>query len=315
MRSLTLASKRVKHILHGYTRRFASSITAISQSATPGRVFLSKSDDPYLNLSIEHYLFQNAPAGSRILFLYTNRPCIVIGRNQNPWLEVNLGLLSTGFLDAEPGSHPVLKNVDLVRRRSGGGTVFHDAGNVNWSVICDLNEFTRDKHAEMVVRGLRATGIKRARVNERHDIVLDNGSEAMLVDPKDTHLTPYTTVAPSADSKPTALKVSGSAYKLARNRALHHGTALLNSPNLEIIPNFLRSPAKLYITAKGVASVSSPISNIGLGSRAFEQSVEREFRRTYQFADAVTTEYVGTDCLEIPEIKAGYEELKVIHPT
>jgi lipoate-protein ligase A len=264
-----------------------------------------------LNLSIEHYIFQNAPAGSRILFFYRNRPCIVIGRNQNPWLEVNLRLLSTGLVDQEHGGPTMLQDVDLVRRRSGGGTVFHDSGNVNWSVICDLNEFTRDKHAEMVVRALRATGIERARVNERHDIVVDTGAEGMLVDSKDTHLTPYTTIAPSDSSKPAAVKVSGSAYKLARNRALHHGTALLNSTNLQVIPNFLRSPAKQHITAKGVASVSSPISNIGIENAVFEQGVEAEFRSTYRLSDDVTTDHVGAECLEIPEIKAGYEELKV----
>lgn len=69
-----------------------------------------------------------------ILFLYVNRPSVIIGRNQNPWLEVNLPLLNAarGRPETEP---PGLGAVDLVRRRSGGGAVFHDEGNVNWSTL------------------------------------------------------------------------------------------------------------------------------------------------------------------------------------
>lgn len=221
------------------SQRYASSWAAkVANPSSQFQTYISKSRDPFVNLSIEHFLFQKTPPGSRVLFLYTNRPCIVIGRNQNPWLEVNLSLLRAPA-DGTPlwPETPALGNVDLVRRRSGGGTVFHDEGNVNWSVICDLTEFTRDKHAEMVVRSLRGLGIERARVNERHDIVLDQGSQNYPTDEHDTHKTPYT----SQDSSSPSLKVSGSAYKLARNRALHHGTALLQSPNLHVIPHYLHS--------------------------------------------------------------------------
>ncbi|PQE26785.1 lipoate- ligase a protein [Rutstroemia sp. NJR-2017a BVV2] len=126
------------------------------------QIYISRTHDPYINLSIEHYLLQKTAAESTVLFLYTNRPCIVIGRNQNPWLEVNLGLLRESPIG----------NIALVRRRSGGGTVFHDEGNVNYSVICPTPQFDRDKHADMVVRALHKLGVKQAIVNERHDIIL-----------------------------------------------------------------------------------------------------------------------------------------------
>lgn len=165
--------------------------------------------------------------------------------------------------------------------------MFHDAGNVNWGVICDSNDFTRDKHAEMVVSGIRAAGISNVRVNERHDIVLEN-----------------------ADSTP--LKVSGSAYKLARGRALHHGTALCQSQNLDVIPQFLRSPAKSYITARGVDSVRSPITNLGIDAQKFCTGVEAAFREMYHVpADAQPLIELGIECLDIPDIRRGYEELKV----
>jgi len=281
----------------------------VSDPSNKVQVYTSNSQNALTNLSIEHYLFQKTPPGSKILFLYSNQDCIVIGRNQNPWLEVNLNLVS-GFQTQHP-EPTIWKRATLVRRRSGGGTVFHDTGNVNWSVICDLNEFTRDKHAEMVVRALRKQGIDRARVNERHDIVLDQGTKASDVDANDTHVTPYTSTSP--ENPP--LKVSGSAYKIARNRVLHHGTALLKSRNLDKIPLFLRSPGKAYITSKGVESVSSPVGNIGLGAKQFKMGVSEEFTNMYEvanpglpyFLDAMATK----DYLNIPEIRQGYDELNV----
>lgn len=164
----------------------------------------------------------------------------------------------------------------------------------------------------MVVRALRKLDIDRARVNERHDIVLDQGSERSEVDPDDTHATPFTAVA--AENPP--LKVSGSAYKLARNRALHHGTALLTSPNLSEIPLYLRSPAKPFISAKGVESVSSPVGNIGIGVEAFMIAVRQEFREMYGGKEgwpSVIPQHDKT-YLAIPEIQNGYDELKVIAP-
>ncbi|KAI9829107.1 MAG: Biotin/lipoate A/B protein ligase [Thelocarpon impressellum] len=254
------------------------------------QIYLSRSDDPFLNLSIEHHLLQKSPADSTVLFLYANRPCVVIGRNQNPWVEVNLRLLNTR---SEAG------RVSLVRRRSGGGTVFHDEGNVNYSVICPTAAFDRNKHAEMVVRALRSLGVDRAQVNARHDIVID---------------------------QPHPVKVSGSAYKLTRLRALHHGTCLLSSPNLDAIHAYLRSPAKPFIKARGVESVSSPVGNVGVSHEAFQHAVVRQFTAMYGLDDSLpesllhsTEAFVGGECIagsvgdgeaEIPDIKKGVAELK-----
>lgn len=267
------------------------------------QTYISRSRNPYLNLSIEHFLFEKSPPGSKILFLYTNRPCVVIGRNQNPWLEVNLRLLNPENTAIHPSAtqQPTLGSVDLVRRRSGGGTVFHDEGNVNWSVICDVSEFTRDKHADMIVRALRKLGIDRARVNQRHDIVLDEGGIHKMV----------CTDKLGMSSDP--LKVSGSAYKLARNRALHHGTALLNSPNLDRISSYLHSPARSFITAKGVESVRSPVSNIGISNQSFEKAVLSEFSALYERPTTIPSiRFVGEELLGEMAIADGMRELKVI---
>ena len=270
--------------------------------------YISTSRDPYLNLSIEHYLLQNSAPESVLLFLYVNRPSIIIGRNQNPWLEVNLALLNEAR--GRPETEPLgLGAVNLVRRRSGGGTVFHDEGNVNWAVICPSASFTRDKHAEMVVRGLRGCGVDRARVNERHDVVLDQGERTSNSDDEDTHVTPY---MKSNATGPQSLKVSGSAYKLTRNRALHHGTCLSSSPNLNIIPHYLHSSAKPFIKARGVESVSSPVGNTLLGNDEFCDAVQTHFAKLYADGRQARPETIDDEVLGIEAVRNGYDELKVV---
>lgn len=288
----------------------------------PLQAYISTTRDPYLNLSIEHYLFSKSRPGSKVLFVYTNRPCVVIGRNQNPWIEANLALLknpqqkssSSGNVTDE-GSQPkldVTSPIDLVRRRSGGGTVFHDLGNVNWSVTVDADSFTRDKHAQMVVQALRKLGIYRARVNERHDIVLDLGKATEKLDNlRDLHDTPYR----DEKGKVHSLKVSGSAFRIAKGRALHHGTALCGSGNLEGMSEVLRAPGRRWFEAKGVESVKSEVGNLDIQNNIFEYAVLKEFMRFYGSAGGtrrlVEPRAVGKEMLEIKEVKKGVEELMV----
>ncbi|KAG9992956.1 hypothetical protein KCU78_g19137, partial [Aureobasidium melanogenum] len=185
---------------------------------------------------------------------------------------------------------PGLGDVDLVRRRSGGGTVFHDGGNVNWTVISPAATFSRDKHAEMVTRALRSCGVARSRVNERHDIVLDQGTSdfAGTWGPDDdTHATPWQ----SANIRP--LKVSG--------------------PNLHVISSYLRSPAKPYIKGRSVDSVSSPVGNILLNNDEFIQNVQREYKELY--SDAAKAVELGDECLRIEEVKKGHAELSSLEWT
>ncbi|KAI1123525.1 hypothetical protein F5Y10DRAFT_280875 [Nemania abortiva] len=272
------------------------SAEAVSHPSNLVQVYISRSTDPYLNLSIEHFLLQKSHPESVVLLLYTNRPCIVIGRNQNPWVEVNLGL---------EASDP--DDVLLVRRRSGGGTVFHDAGNVNYSVICPPASFDRNKHAEMVVRALQ--GLEKiphgVRVNERHDIVLDVSANPTSNGPRDTNR--GSGMENGADVR--TFKISGSAYKLTRTRSLHHGTCLLSSPHLPFLSQLLRSPAAPYIKARGVESVRSPVRNVGVSNAEFEDSVVAEFLAMYE--QQVDVETLDAPTVEtIPEIRAGVAELR-----
>lgn len=267
----------------GTRQEYSSFTRAASEHPTAPRIFVSQSSDPYLNLSVEHYLLQKTPAHATVLFLYTNRPCVVIGRNQNPWLEANLAVLQRPSEVLGRTSTPP-PPIDLLRRRSGGGTVFHDEGNVNYCVICPTADFDRDRYAQMVVRALHKLGVARASVNERHDIVLA-----------------------SQDGVEQARKVSGSAYKVTRLRSLHHGTCLLSSPNLARIGYILRSPAKPYLKARGVDSVSSPVANVGVANADFEAAVVEQFRALFPSVEEPFL--VAPEAVEEPSIQQGMAEL------
>jgi len=122
--------------------------------------------------------------------------------------------------------------------------------------------------------------VKKVRVNERHDIMLGRD------------------------------KVSGSAYKLTRLRSLHHGTCLLESPNLREIGKFLRSHAKGFIKARGVESVRSPIINVHLHNEEFESAVVSEFFELYRPCPSTAPVFLTDSAQDIPDIGKGFEELK-----
>lgn len=219
-------------------------------SAKEPVVFVSKHLNPYLNLAIEDYIFNSmsvpeklAPNSNRLMF-YVNSPCVVIGKNQNPWKEVNIPLLTD------------LK-LPLVRRRSGGGTVVHDLGNVNYSFMTTRDQFDRFTFANLVKKAVNslASEDKQVTVNERGDVV----------------------------TKSDLKKVSGSAYKIARGKSYHHGTMLLNL-KLDILRQLLhRDESKLgsIHTLAAVASVKSPVTNLNIDSIDFINSVINEFQESY----------------------------------
>ena len=298
----------------------------VSNLSHQNQVYISKSIDPFFNLSVEHYLLQNTPSDSTTLFLYINRPCVVIGRNQNPWLEVDLSLLfgRARSVTTEHGQEEQHHDgISLIRRRSGGGTVYHDRGNVNYSVICPTRDFHRDRSASMVAAALNQLGVRSARVNKRHDLVIDRDESqngGPIIDFKNHGKR-------SEDvSKGESLKVSGSAYKLTSGRALHHGTCLL-SADLSQVRQLLQSRGKPYIQAKGVESVSSPVGNINRSVEAFQAAVVEEFTSRYgldrQSVRRVYEEqglraghgWAGGQIDETnagsPEIQAGLEKLQV----
>ena len=120
-------------------------------------------NDPFLNLALEEYILRNFDEGQDYLLFYINEPSIIIGRNQNTLEEIN-------------HSYVEEKNIKVVRRISGGGAVYHDFGNLNFSFITDydvksLNNFR--KFTEPVIKVLNKIGVP-AELKGRNDIVVND---------------------------------------------------------------------------------------------------------------------------------------------
>ncbi|KAA8916596.1 hypothetical protein TRICI_001222 [Trichomonascus ciferrii] len=253
---------------------------------TRGKLYLSRLRDPFLNLSLEGYLFKQLPVGHRRFLLYVNEPCVVIGRNQNPWRECNVPLLNS-------------LNIPLVRRRSGGGTVVHDTGNVNFSSMVPKEEFTRYEYSQMIVDALNGLPSRVQMVEPLHyaeetsiegDSPLDfsnvgssggvpvwkNGPQCQL------KLNDRHDVVTEEDEK----KVSGSAFKIERQKAYHHGTMLLNS-RLDVLSALLhRDVFRLgVIEGRGVESVKSPVANIGCDREVFIDTALDAYRQKHGYED------------------------------
>ena len=183
--------------------------------------FISNNDitDPTLNLAMEEYVLKNMPKDDSYFLFYVNRPSIIIGKNQNTIEEVN-----QPYIDEH--------GIDVVRRISGGGAVYHDTGNLNFSFVTDDdgNSFHNfKKFTEPIVEALQSLGVD-ADMSGRNDIQVGSA------------------------------KISGNAMVKVKDRMFSHGTLMLNS-ELNEVQNALKvNPAK--IKSKGIKSVRSRVANI-----------------------------------------------------
>lgn len=122
---------------------------------------VSKSTDIFTNLTLEDWLYNHEDFTKKsVLLLWRNGPSVVIGKHQNPWMECNVKLIS------EYG-------INLVRRKSGGGTVYHDMGNLNISVLTSRKCYDRRKNLELVIEAVTSRWDISLEINKRHDILLD----------------------------------------------------------------------------------------------------------------------------------------------
>jgi len=175
--------------------------------------------DPRLNLTIEEYALKNLDINETYLLFYINEPSIIIGKNQNSIEEIN-----TEYVESN--------GIHVVRRLSGGGAVYHDLGNLNYSFITkdDGNSFHNfRKFTEPVIAALQQMGIN-AELSGRNDILAEGR------------------------------KISGNAQFSTKGRMFTHGTLLFNS-EMEHIVSALRVK-KDKIESKGIKSVRSRVANI-----------------------------------------------------
>ena len=179
----------------------------------------SKSHDSYFNLALEEYILKNENIEEDIVFLWQNTPTIVVGNNQNTIEEINVPFVKEN-------------KIQVVRRLSGGGAVYQDMGNLNFTFIKCLNETSNldiKKFALPVVEALNKLGVP-AQLTGRNDI--------------------------SVEGK----KISGNAQRLYRNKLLHHGTLLFDT-DLEVMVKVLQVGID-KIESKGIKSIRSRVTNI-----------------------------------------------------
>lgn len=123
-------------------------------------VFMSQSTDIYTNLALEDWMYKNMDfTNHHVMMVWRNEPCVVIGRHQNPWLEANVPLLSE-------------KEIALARRNSGGGTVYHDRGNLNITFFTPRERYDRKYNLELIKRALYREFSIKSSINERQDIIV-----------------------------------------------------------------------------------------------------------------------------------------------
>ena len=191
--------------------------------------------DVYRNLALEEWLLDHAPQVP-VLLLYVNDPCVVIGKNQNPWRECRLSLMEK-------------EGVALARRISGGGAVYHDAGNLNVSVIVPRTDYREDKQYELIFQTLEKFDIKSSKVRKNSLVVGDK-------------------------------KFSGQAFCHRRDRTLHHGTLLVNA-DLSRLGRYL-GPELDGIETKAIASVPAEVANLsGLTIEALSAALIETFKGMY----------------------------------
>lgn len=204
--------------------------------------------DPYFNISSEEYLLKNKR--ENFIYLWINSPAVIVGNNQNTIQEVNL-------------SYAEEQGIKIVRRLTGGGAVYHDFGNICYTVIAPYDEKADNyrKFTAPVIGYLKTLGVN-AEFAGRNDILVGGR------------------------------KISGNAQTIYKDRILHHGTILFNT-DMTVLGKVL-NPSKIKMESKGIKSVRSRVVNVfdvlpeKISAEKFYGGLCEFFKRTcreYSFTD------------------------------
>ena len=216
------------------------------------RYLRNNSTDPYFNMAFDEYALECLALDEPLFFLWQNSPAVIVGLNQNVYAEVNLNYLRE-------------HDIALVRRVTGGGAVYHDLGNLNYTIVGRSADLNRDypEYTRLMLQALQTLGIP-ATLSGRNDILVDGR------------------------------KVSGFAKRVYKDRLMVHGTLMYNV-DLAVLEEALNaSTGKL--AAKGVASVRSRVMNLCeclpdvRGIAEFRDRLEAHLSREYADAEQLLSE-------------------------
>lgn len=224
---------------------------------------ISDSTNPYHNIALEEYLLKHVEPGECILYLWQNRKTVVIGYNQNPWKECRTEALE------EAGGY-------LARRLSGGGAVFHDLGNLNFTFLVREEDYSVDRQAEVILKAVRSFGIP----------AVKNGRNDLTVEEK---------------------KFSGNAFYKTGEFCYHHGTIMVHVDK-ENVGKYL-NVSREKLKSKGVDSVKSRVVNLTeyvpeLTIDGMKEALIRAFGQVYELKPAL----IPKERLPEAEIQAGIEK-------
>ncbi|MBR3783152.1 MAG: lipoate--protein ligase [Bacteroidales bacterium] len=223
---------------------------------------VSSQTNPYWNIAVENFLVEHAEAVT--LYLWRNRRTVVIGQNQNPYSEVNLDAL-----EADDGY--------LMRRKTGGGAVYHDDGNLNFSFVVPKPIYDQGRQFRVIQRAVESFGLH-TELSGRNDILCEGR------------------------------KFSGNAFSKGRFNDLHHGTILIKG-NMEDLARYLKpKPAKLQ--KHGVQSVRSRVVNLAdLNPAISAEALVPRLRKAFEDEYAGTADEISFDSLRSnPRVCELFEE-------
>ena len=233
-------------------------------------IYHAQGTDPHENLAAEKVLMDALQPGEAMLYLWQNLNTVVIGKNQNAWLECR-----TSLLEEEGGK--------LARRLSGGGAVFHDLGNLNFTFLMCKEDYDLDKQITVIQRACALAGIQAGK-SGRNDLL--------------------------AEGK----KFSGNAFYQDKVHAYHHGTLMVDVDK-EKLGRYL-SPPQAKLQAKGVASVRSRVVNLkelspALTIEGMRGNMVQAFQDVYgmRAQPFVLTEQMGKQIAQLTELYGSWDYL------
>ncbi len=225
------------------------------------KYYTSRSTNPHYNLAVEQYLLESVQDNCCILYLWQNQNTVVIGRNQNAWKECR-----TTELEEDGGV--------LARRLSGGGAVYHDLGNLNFTFLVPTADYDLDRQLGVIMEGSRLLGISTER-SGRNDLLADGR------------------------------KFSGNAFYEQGDKAYHHGTLLVDV-DMNKLSKYLK-PSRAKLASKGVDSVRARVVNLkelkgDITTEKVKVSMIEAFRKVY----GVPMDEVSEDILDKLRIEELY---------